>query len=152
MLKMSIKRQFALLLMLSFSIVELKGQTKTIDIEKINHSNFLNPLFVKRKVDFMQNKQSNSILKYNPLNLALGSLMFLYQKVLTVQISSNCIYRTSCSKFSKELVRDFGLLKGVSLTADRLTRCTKIAVLDVSPLDIDPSMNKVIETTDKYKR
>ncbi len=60
-------------------------------------------------------------LSLNPAKL----LLTFYQKVASPQLSANCIFEVSCSRFSRELIAEFGLVKGVALTADRLARCNK---------------------------
>ncbi|MDZ7776053.1 MAG: membrane protein insertion efficiency factor YidD [Bacteroidales bacterium] len=72
-------------------------------------------------------------MKYNPVAVSLGGLLYLYQSILSQQISAECLFHPSCSQFGKNAIREFGLLKGVALTADRITRCNRIAAHDIHP-------------------
>lgn len=58
----------------------------------------------------------------------LSSSMYVYQKVISPILSRSCAYSPSCSAYSKELIGEYGLVRGVIFTADRLSRCNKIAL------------------------
>jgi putative component of membrane protein insertase Oxa1/YidC/SpoIIIJ protein YidD len=94
-----------------------------------------NPYPVKKKPSFLLVGKKKWI-QYNPVNLTFGGLLFLYQSVISSQISADCPYEISCSNFSKQSILQYGLIKGLSLSADRLTRCTKLAAKDLHPLRI----------------
>lgn len=88
--------------------------------------------------------------KLNPLFwVANGSLTF-YQKIISPQISADCIFELSCSRFSREAIREFGLPKGIALTADRMARCTRLGAMSVSPVRIGDS-GKVIDLPFMYR-
>lgn len=96
-------------------------------------------------------KHSRPFIKYNPLFISLGGLLYLYQKYVSVQLSTDCIYTPSCSHYSALLIKRYGI-HGIFLSADRLTRCNKFAIGDI-PLGITPLENKkIVETTDIYSR
>jgi putative component of membrane protein insertase Oxa1/YidC/SpoIIIJ protein YidD len=84
----------------------------------------------KRKVTYLF-AGKNAFVKYNPVSLTFGGLLYVYQKTISVQIGAACPYEVNCSNFSKQCIQKYGLLKGIPLTADRLTRCTKLAALDM---------------------
>jgi len=88
----------------------------------------------------------------NPLAWTLGGLMFTYQRLISPQLPSDCLYDHHCSAFSKELIGEYGLLKGVLLTSDRLCRCNRVSAVDVHPLEVNPDTQKVAEDVDVYKR
>jgi putative component of membrane protein insertase Oxa1/YidC/SpoIIIJ protein YidD len=69
--------------------------------------------------------------RYNPVNLAFSGMLFFYQNVISSQLNAGCLYSPSCSEFSRQSIREFGLLKGIFLTADRMERCTRISALDL---------------------
>lgn len=75
-------------------------------------------------------------IRYNPVNLTFGGMLFVYQSVISSQIAADCPYEISCSAFSKQSILEFGLIKGLPLSADRLTRCTRMALKDLHPLRI----------------
>ena len=53
-----------------------------------------------------------------------NALLNLYQKRISALISADCVYALSCSRFSREAINKRGLIAGVLLSADRLTRCS----------------------------
>lgn len=78
-----------------------------------------------------------------------GFLFSFYQNHLSRQILNDCIYDHSCSQFSKDVFNHFGLLKGLMLTADRLTRCNRASHAEVSPFKINKE-DKVVDHWDHY--
>ena len=88
---------------------------------------------VKRKASYVF-KGKNAFVKYNPLSLAFGGSLLLYQRVISPQLMQGCAFDPSCSNFSKGCIKEFGILKGVALSADRLTRCTRLSAIDFHPL------------------
>lgn len=104
-----------------------------------------------RNVSYMFKDSKSKFVKYNPVSLTLGGLMMFYQKVLSPQIISGCPYEISCSNFSKAVIRRYGLVKGVALTADRLTRCNSIAAKDFGVFDLNSNF-KIVDPPEKYCR
>ena len=99
---------------------------------------------------FMIDKTSKPIVKFNPIAFVAGGAMYFYQNAVSPQFSAGCLYHPSCSDFSKQLINRYGLFKGVSCTADRLTRCNRISALSIRPFEIDVSIHKVSESTNYY--
>jgi putative component of membrane protein insertase Oxa1/YidC/SpoIIIJ protein YidD len=86
-----------------------------------------------RKVVYLFADKNSALVKYNPVSLVFGGLLMFYQKVISQQLASNCPYEISCSEFSRLSIKEYGLIKGVSLSADRLTRCTQFTKIDINP-------------------
>jgi len=105
----------------------------------------------KHSVKFMRSRSDKWIMKYNPVRLLFGGLMFVYQGYISPQLPSECLYHTSCSNFSQQLIIEYGLIKGIFSTSDRLMRCNRISALDVHPLLLNPENGKIMESTDIYK-
>ncbi len=101
---------------------------------------------------FMRVEGGRSLARYNPVSLGLGGLMYVYQRFISPQLPSECLYHTSCSAFSIDLIAEYGLLKGVVSTADRLMRCNRVAALDVHPIHLHPQSGRVMEGVDLYLR
>ena len=81
-----------------------------------------------RKVNPMTTAQPQEIVRFNPqetseLKLALTGLVRLYQKFISSQDSPTCSFSPSCSRFCMACIQEYGVLRGVLLTADRLLRC-----------------------------
>lgn len=125
------------------------AQTVPTDWNLIEKQDFHKAEFDKRKVNFLL-IGNNPIIKYNPISLALGGFMFFYQKALSPQFSSKCGYEISCSNFSGMVFRQYGFVKGLALTADRLMRCTPFAAIDINTISLNDK-NKVIDNPEKYK-
>lgn len=103
----------------------------------------------KRQVKFLKTKSSNPVIRFNPVTLAFASMMFLYQKTLSAQVSADCRFNPSCSSFSKDAIHRFGFVKGIALSADRLTRCNRIAATD-APLTSYDSHFRVKDPAENY--
>jgi putative component of membrane protein insertase Oxa1/YidC/SpoIIIJ protein YidD len=103
----------------------------------------------KRKVNYVF-KDKNWVVKYNPVSLVFGGGLFFYQKVISPQIVMGCAFNPSCSNFSKECVHEFGVVKGIFLSADRLTRCTRLSSIDFHPIMFDE--NKKVNDLPIYYR
>lgn len=101
---------------------------------------------------FMRVEGGRPLARYNPVSLGLGGLMYVYQRFISPQLPSECLYHTSCSAFSIDLIAEYGLLKGVVSTADRLMRCNRVAALDVHPIHLHPQSGRVMEGVDLYLR
>lgn len=89
---------------------------------------------------------------WNPLYHLLSASMYAYQSTVSPLLSTRCMYRPTCSAYSKELIHEYGLLKGTFLTADRLTRCNRIALTDLNNRYIlGNSHGSINETVDRYR-
>jgi len=105
----------------------------------------------RHKVSFLLSDHPSPVVRYNPVTIALGSIMWTYQKIISPQFSSTCIYSPSCSSYSKDLIYDFGILRGIIFTADRLMRCNRIALIDFKSWEIEPVSGKIKEGTSYYR-
>jgi len=112
---------------------QLYSQNLEADFQLIGEVN-LSELDLKKN-DKGKTKK-NILKKYNPFSLSLNGMLTLYQKVVSPQLSSGCLYETSCSRFSRKAIRQFGPIKGVFLTADRLSRCNRISATTIHPIRI----------------
>lgn len=100
----------------------------------------------------METHHSSALVKYNPVTLVLKGAMFAYQHAISPQLSRHCPYEITCSNFSKQSIREFGIVKGVFLSADRILRCNRIGVLDTDPLDFNEQNGTIADAPDKYRR
>jgi putative component of membrane protein insertase Oxa1/YidC/SpoIIIJ protein YidD len=104
----------------------------------------------KRQVTYLF-AGKNAFVKYNPISLVFGGLLYVYQKTISVQIGAACPYEVNCSNFSRLCIRQYGLLKGIPLTADRLTRCTKLAGIDmIGGVDYNTRTHKIYDSPGDY--
>lgn len=102
-------------------------------------------------VTFGISKKKSIIVRYNPVTLTMSCLMYSYQKWLSPQISSNCYYKPSCSRYSKLLFQEYGFVKGLICSADRLMRCDRISATTFHPISIDPVDHKIHESVNRYR-
>ena len=142
-------RIFILLLFFLSQTSQLFSQNNLDELRLIKEQSFVKHEYDKRRVSYMFKGNKSWLLKYNPISLTFGGLLFLYQKGISPQISVNCPYELSCSNFSKQCIQHYGLLKGVALTADRLTRCTQFTLIDLKPIQFDRK-NKIIDPIEQY--
>lgn len=77
-------------------------------------------------------------------------LFGFYRNVISEQISADCAFDLSCSRFSIHSIQRFGLLKGGFLTADRLTRCGSFAVKYTVPIFYNARTGRVIDEPSMY--
>ena len=128
---------------------QASSQLGSVEFERINKVDFTDHQFDPRKPSFMK-VGNNAFTRYNPISLTLGSLLFIYQKAISPQLQSRCPYEISCSAFSKGCIQEYGLVKGVALTADRLTRCTQFTVIHILPSQIDHKRANIKNDVLKY--
>ena len=146
-------RQFFLFFILidSLFISSLCFGQNAGDKDRIKETDFKNESFnKKKKVSFLFTESKNIIFRYNPLSLSFGGMMYVYQKFISVQIGANCPYEISCSAFSKKCINEFGLIKGVALSADRLMRCTRLASVDLTYSEINEDTQHIIDHPENY--
>ena len=131
------------------------GQTWKEDLALIRDSRPDNsPAYYQRpgnNAQVIQTHQTNAIAKYNPLTLVLKGTMLAYQHVISPQLSRHCPYEITCSNFSKQAIGEFGIVKGVFLSADRILRCNRIGVLDTDPLDFNEQNGTIKDSPNKYQ-
>jgi putative component of membrane protein insertase Oxa1/YidC/SpoIIIJ protein YidD len=115
-----------------------------------NKSHIIIEFEQKRHVDYLF-KDKNVVVKYNPISLIFGGLMFFYQNNISILTGAQCPFEYHCSLFSKMCIRKYGLIYGIPLTADRLTRCTRLGSFDLIP-GIDYNLNeyKIFDHPDDY--
>lgn len=100
--------------------------------------------------NIMQLKQHSFVAKINPVSNMLKAAMYLYQNVISAQLSKDCPYEITCSNFSKQAIKEFGIFKGLFLSADRITRCNRIAILDLNPNEINQANGSIKDSLSKY--
>lgn len=87
----------------------------------------------------------------NPLFYPFSFALFFYQKVISPQFGGNCLYYPSCSNFSKQCIGEYGIFKGLLLSADRISRCNRLATLDFPLLAPKTAEGKIIDLPNYYE-
>ena len=88
--------------------------------------------------------------RFNPILLLMNGSLKVYQQVISPQFSATCLYELSCSRFSQAAIKEFGAVKGLALSADRLARCNRISASTINPFRITQA-GKVIDFPKMYK-
>lgn len=101
--------------------------------------------------NMMKVRSKSSVAEYNPVSLLLKGTMYAYQNVISPQLSRGCPYEITCSNFSKHAIHEFGIVKGVFVTADRILRCNRIGILDVRPLSINEHNGTIADPLSQYR-
>ena len=128
------------------------GQNQHKDLQQLSKMEMAGIETKTAKVKWMHTKSNNAFAKYNPFTLAFSGLMYTYQRILSPQLSSSCIYTPSCSNFSKQLIHDYGLFKGLFLSADRIMRCNRVSANDISPLNIEEHLHLAKDDVMNFKK
>lgn len=119
----------ATLLILAVSVPIAFGQTASTldssDFALLRNAQFTNQQYAPHHVSYGFGSACRSL---NPFYHLLAASMYAYQSTISPFIAHHCAYSPSCLTYSKELIEEYGLLKGVLLTADRLTRCNRVAL------------------------
>ena len=118
-----------------------KSELRSVDFHK--------HIYEPRRTKFLKISK-NPIINYNPITLTFSGALFLYQKVISPQLQSRCPYEISCSAFSFASIQEYGLFKGVALSADRLTRCTQFTTIDMLPSQMNDRTGMLIDNPSKY--
>ena len=99
----------------------------------------------------VEKPKQSPFLRYNPVYWLLNGALTGYQKVISPQISADCLYELSCSRFSRVAIQEFGIFKGIALTADRISRCNRVAATSIELLRINMQTGKVVDTPAMYR-
>lgn len=100
---------------------------------------------------YIYKNQPKTIKNSNPASMLYGGSLYVYQNYISQHFSASCLYDPSCSDFSKQAVKNFGMLKGGLLTFDRLNRCNRIAATDLDPTTINKNTHRFNDPINLYK-
>lgn len=137
--------RYLLICLLLFVSINLSAQISTED------KNLLMNLNSSKNLKFKDRDVKLGFGKNNYwVDYSFGSLMYFYQKYLSVQVSASCLYSPTCSSYSKLLFKKYGFFKGLFTSADRILRCDRISATDLRVLEIDKHDHKVHENVNYY--
>jgi len=103
------------------------------------------------KRPYIFKNQQKTFRNSNPASLAYAGSLFVYQNYVSQHLSADCMFSPSCSDFSKQAVKQFGLVKGVLLSFDRLGRCNRIAATDLEMSSLNPKTGRFDDPVKNYK-
>lgn len=105
-----------------------------------------------REVNTIIKEKRQEVIRFNPLEtselkFAATGLIRLYQKYISSQDGPTCNFTPTCSRFGMACIQEYGVLRGILLTADRLLRCNGAKS---SHYHKDPSTGKYIDPISDY--
>jgi putative membrane protein insertion efficiency factor len=103
----------------------------------------VNPITIEKT----QNVSHFNFQETSELKLAATGLIRLYQKFISSQDGPTCNFTPTCSRFGMACIQEFGMLRGILLTADRLIRCNG---LQSAHYHKDPRTGKYIDPITDY--
>lgn len=108
-------------------------------------------LFIRQVNPIVKETQQETI-RHNPqvnseLQFAATALIRLYQRFISSQDRPTCGFTPSCSRFGMAALQEYGMLRGILLTADRLLRCNGS---QSQHYHIDPKTEKYIDPISSY--
>jgi len=103
------------------------------------------------KRPYVFKNQPKTFKNCNPVSLIFGGTLYVYQNCISQHFSADCLYDPSCSDFSKQAVKEYGLFKGGLLSFDRLSRCNRIAATDLNPTMINKKTHRFSDSIKRYK-
>lgn len=81
-----------------------------------------------RKVNPIMRSKPREVIRFNPqetseLKVVATGLIRLYQMFVSSQDGPTCNFHPTCSRFGMACIQEYGVVRGILLTADRLLRC-----------------------------
>jgi len=114
------KYYFIIIILLSSSC--LSQDIDTTRLRLIIKSQHINTRVEEPKIE----RSYNSYLS-NELNIVSFLLIKTYQRYISSQDISTCNFRLSCSNFGLKVFDEYGFIKGLLITGDRLIRCNSLS-------------------------
>lgn len=149
---------FKPLITISFGIlllsVSFTGFTQKIDVQAdllLADSLTNQQIHHHKKKDYIYKNQTKTFKNSNPVSLIYGGSLYVYQNFITQHFSASCLFHPSCSEFSKQVVKEYGIFKGGLLSFDRLNRCNRISATDLDKEKMDLKTHKFDDSVIKYK-
>ena len=148
---------FVLVLPFILAALFLRAQDNRNDLELIRDRDFSDPHAFDHyrgkgnNEKWLQNKHRNFLAQYNPVSLLLKGALLGYQKLVSQQLARQCPYEITCSNFSKQAIQEYGIFKGLFISADRILRCNRIGLMDVHPININPLNGAIIDPPNLYR-
>ena len=83
----------------------------------------VNPMLTENRTPQRKETPRLNPREISELKLAATGLIRLYQKFISSQDKPACNFHPTCSRFGMACIQEYGVLRGILLTADRLLRC-----------------------------
>ena len=126
---------------------KIKLQNDLMLVDSVNKAK----VHPSEKRTYIFKNQPKTFKNSNPVSLLYGGSLYVYQNFVSQHLSASCLYDPSCSDFSKQAVKEYGIFKGTLLSLDRLNRCNRIAATSLNPLQINSKSNRFSDPVKCYK-
>ena len=83
----------------------------------------VNPMLTENRTPQPEETPRLDPREISELKLAATGLIRLYQKFISSQDKPACNFHPTCSRFGMACIQEYGVIRGILLTADRLLRC-----------------------------
>jgi putative membrane protein insertion efficiency factor len=113
---------------------ELRGQDRN-DLELLQSK--YDPKLAS-KPTYIETAKSNR----NEVQVVFAGLFLFYKSFISSQDSQKCVFHPSCSEYGMLAIKQFGALKGMALTFDRMSRCN---ALSPQKYQYDPNRNVLLD-------
>ncbi|MCH4897008.1 membrane protein insertion efficiency factor YidD [Marinilabiliaceae bacterium JC040] len=100
------------------------------------------------KGKYLFNNEDNIIVKYNPLCISIGGMLFIYDNTLAPIISSPCLFSPSCALFFRKSLCEYGFIKALFISTDRIIKCSRLSSIDIKRSNM--FHNKAIDPISLY--
>ncbi len=82
-------------------------------------------VFEKIKENIKEERKVSFVLPESTNILEWTGILFikLYQTFISSQDKPSCVFHPSCSRYTEEAIKKYGIIKGVIMGAERLERC-----------------------------
>lgn len=87
--------------------------------------------------------EMSTLNKFNPITYVSAGAMFFYQRLISEQLYTNCIYTVSCSSNAKFAIQEEGITVGVLYGAFQLSSCSNSVPWDYCHFVIERSNGSV---------
>lgn len=154
--KFNVCKYGLLLIAVLCSTVILRAQSAA-DLQLLKNKNFYSDTQQRyytrpgNSDSLMQTRHKNLPASWNPVAASLKGAMYVYQHVITLQLSRSCPYQVTCSNFSKHAVHELGLVKGMLVSADRILRCNRVSLSGVPPMNRDEHTGLITDDINLYR-
>lgn len=102
------------------------------------------------KSSWIYDGETKWIKKYNPAGWLIGGTLYVYQKAISRHVSADCLFTPGCPEFSGIALKEEGILKGTIISIERLSRCNRIAGLDLRHRSPDPITGLYPDSLSRY--
>lgn len=144
-----LKINFVLMGLISFSA--LSHAQNSSDLFLLQNNTADTSYQYKRYVGEQNNILALTTRKKNAFAFFFRWNMSLYQQILSPLLSADCSFQTTCSNFSKQAILQYGLFKGVFLSADRINRCVPGNHIETPAYKIQPETQLIQDLPEYYQ-